>query len=479
MSRTDKHSIDTSFADKASTQSVDPGKALRRQAEEIFLKNPARSPVVHYFSMSEETRKVIRELQLHQIELEIQNQQLRQRQDELEAVRSRYFDLYDTAPIGYLTLDTKGLITEANQTAAELLGTMRDEVVNHPVTRFILRDDQDIYYLFCKKFMKVRDLPPGTRETCSEQAAAPQGCDLRMLKKGGKAFFHARLQAISYLGHESTPVYRVALTDITQHIEAEALRTKLEAKNQRIHKAESLERMAGSICHLFNKHLSTVVSDLELALEEGASKKLSREKLIAALQAAHKSVEVCELMAAYLGHNNVKQELLDLSETCSRPLPEIMAFIPSGVTLRTNFVSPGPVVHANSSQIMHILSNLIANGSDAIKIHSGKGEVKVDIKTLSVSDISSSYYFSADCVPFAETFACLEVTDTGCGMSKEEVIKIFDPFYSTKGVGKGLGLAIAKRFAKSWGGMIGVQTAVGVGSSIRVFIPLVENAVAR
>ena len=93
---------------------------------------------------------MLHELRVHQIELEMQNEELRRAQAELDAARARYFDLYDLAPVGYCTLSEQGLILEANLTAATLLGVARGALVKQPFTRFILKEDQDIYYLHRK-----------------------------------------------------------------------------------------------------------------------------------------------------------------------------------------------------------------------------------------------------------------------------------------------------------------------------------------
>ena len=479
MSSIDKHFQQATLsANTSSSKFIDPGQDLRRIAVKTLQEKTAESPVSQDGQLPREIRDVIQELQVHQIELELQNEELRRSQTELGILKDQYFDLYDLAPVGYMTVSERGLILEANLTVASLLGVVRRELIKKPVSRFILHDDQDIYYLFCNQFMEVPEPPPGTPQTRSEQADRQQGCDLRMLNGDGRAFFWAHLQATTVQDTEGMPVYRIMLSDITDRKEAEALRVKLEAKSRRIQTAEGLERMAGSIAHLFNNQLFIVIGNLELALDDGASLS-SRDKLIEALQAAHRSEEISQLMLTYLGQSNVKLDHVDISEICRQELPGIKAILPRGVTIRTSLVSPGPVVNANENQIKQILANLITNGSDAIMARSGRGEIKIVIKTLSASDISGSDIFSADLIPFAETFACLEVTDTGCGMSKEEVVKIFDPFYSTKNIGRGLGLAMAKGLLKSWGGMIGVQTAVGLGSRFRVFIPLVANAVSR
>jgi two-component system cell cycle sensor histidine kinase/response regulator CckA len=112
---------------------------LRRQAEERLRKHPPDQGD----DTPEQTADLVHELQVHQIELEMQNEELRQAQEKLEASRARYFDLYDLAPVGYFTLSEEGLILEANLTAATLLGVPRGSLAKRPIVRFLFRGDQD------------------------------------------------------------------------------------------------------------------------------------------------------------------------------------------------------------------------------------------------------------------------------------------------------------------------------------------------
>jgi len=151
------------------TKNNRPGGAagLRERAEEIFRENAARAPEEPEAQSPEENRRTLQELRVHQIELEMQNEELRRAQADLDASRSRYFDLYDLAPVGYCTLSETGLILEANLTAASLLEMPKSALIKQPLSRFIVKDDQDLYYLQRKRLVETGE---------------PRECDLRLVK---------------------------------------------------------------------------------------------------------------------------------------------------------------------------------------------------------------------------------------------------------------------------------------------------------
>ncbi|MDZ7724607.1 MAG: PAS domain S-box protein [candidate division KSB1 bacterium] len=178
---------------------------LRQKAEALARKQAARTPKDSATLSSEEIRETLHELRVHQIELEMQNEELRKAQAEIEAGRARYFDLYDLAPVGYATISEKGLILEANLTAATLLSVNRGELVKQPISRFILKEDQDIYYLHRKKLFETGE---------------PQECELRLVKPDGASFW-AHLTATATQAEDGAPVCRVVLSDITERKQAE------------------------------------------------------------------------------------------------------------------------------------------------------------------------------------------------------------------------------------------------------------------
>lgn len=155
--------------DKITLEESRQAQALRHQAEAKIAHGKKKLGEQSFSQLSsDEVKSLVQELQIHQIELEMQNSALRKTQLELNRERERYFDLYNLAPVGYLTLSAGGLILEANLTAATMLGVTRADLIMQPMTQFIYTEDQDIYYLYRKKFCKSEE---------------NQNCELRLMDK--------------------------------------------------------------------------------------------------------------------------------------------------------------------------------------------------------------------------------------------------------------------------------------------------------
>lgn len=183
---------------------------LRQQAETLL-----GASLQDYSKMSPgDARTLVHELRVHQVELEMQNQELRRIQIDLENSRDRFAWLYDLAPVGYLTLDARGVIHEANLTAARLLGLERATLLKQKLSRFVAAESQDDLYLHCRQVFATTDR---------------QSCALRMRQTGGTVFC-AQLESIAAIPEEIQPGQcLVALTDITKRKQAEELRAQLAA----------------------------------------------------------------------------------------------------------------------------------------------------------------------------------------------------------------------------------------------------------
>lgn len=203
--KADRPRNDAPSASSLRPGSVQEDQALRRRAQEIALGKAPLLPENLKGLSPEDAGLLLHELRVHQIELEMQNEELRRTRDELEASRSRYFDLYDLAPVGYFTISEQGLILEANLTSAGLLGMSRGDLVKQLLSRFIIKEDQNIYYLYRKQLLETGE---------------PQTCELRMVNKDGTVFW-ARMVATVAQDDDGAAVCRAVISDITERKQVE------------------------------------------------------------------------------------------------------------------------------------------------------------------------------------------------------------------------------------------------------------------
>ena len=198
-----------------------------------------------------DVRLAIHELQVHQIELELQNEELRKAQAELEESRSRYSDLYDFAPVGYFTFDQQGLILEVNLTGTNLLGAERSALSKKPFVLFIAPEHQDAFYLHLRQVM---------------QTGTQQSCEIRLIRKDG-TWFHAQLASIAGDdGKQNTSLCRTVVTDITERRQA----------------GESLRRAKDDLELRVQERTAELARANELLLEEIQEHKRMQEALQAA-----------------------------------------------------------------------------------------------------------------------------------------------------------------------------------------------------
>jgi two-component system, cell cycle sensor histidine kinase and response regulator CckA len=334
-------------------------------------------------------------------------------------------------------------------------------MIKQPITRFILKKDQDVYYLLRRQLFATGEL---------------QTCELQMEKKDGTPFW-ARLEATVTQGSDGVPVLRLVMSDITDHKQVEAGKVKNEVQNRQIQKTKSLGLMAGAIAHHFNNQLQVVMGGLEMAISDLPLGVKPTQSLLSAMLATRKAAEVSTLMLTYLGQTPGRHEPIDLSEACRRNLILLQTAAPKGTLINADFPASGPVIRSNADQIQHILTNLITNAWESADV-SRRG-IGLTIKTVSQSDLLAIKGFPVDWEPRDPAYACLEIADAGCGIAEENIEKIFDPFFSTKFTGRGLGLPVVLGIVRAHHGVVTVESEPGRGSIFRVFFPVSVEEVHR
>ncbi len=431
---------------------------LRKRAEER-LKELAAGQGPRPVALSGDAA-LLHDLHVHQIELEMQNEELRRVQAELEASRARYFDLYDLAPVGYLTVSETGLIAEANLTAARLFGVARAALILQPMTRFIVAEDQDAYYLHQKRLFAT---------------GAPQALDLRM-KRGDGTRLWARMEAATAQDPSGVgEACRVIVSDVSARKLVEEERLQLERELQQAQKGESLARMAGAIAHHFNNQLAVIMSNLELVSGETAG---DRKRLANATLATRKAAEVSGLLLTYLGQTSGNHEPLDLADACARFMPLLRAAAPAHVVIEPHLPVPGPTVNGNASQLQLMVTNLVTNAWEAVGHLDST--IQLTVKTVPASQIPTSHRLPAGWKPRNQAYACVEVIDPGCGIDEHEIVSIFDPFFTSKFTGRGLGLPVVLGILHAHNGGLVVNSTRGreSGSTFQLYLPLSSEQVA-
>jgi len=153
----------------------------------------------------------------------------------------------------------------------------------------------------------------------------------------------------------------------------------------------------------------------------------------------------------------------------------LRAALPASVILETDLASSGLILMANANRIQQVITNLVTNAGEAsFETHCA---VNLVLKSVSATEIPSANRFPVSFETQADAYACLEVTDRGSGITPHDIEKLFEPFFSTKFIGRGLGLSVVLGIARAHAGVVTVERSPGVGSVFRVFLPLSAAAI--
>ncbi|MFT5232599.1 MAG: two-component system cell cycle sensor histidine kinase/response regulator CckA [Candidatus Krumholzibacteriia bacterium] len=429
----------------------------RKHAERLAREKFSQSPENFESESPAEMRQTLHELLVHQIELEMQNEELRRAQLELDDARTRYFDLYDLAPVGYVTLSKKGQVLEANLTAATLLGVTRSAINRQlPITKYILSDDQDIHYFHRNQLFDT---------------GVPQEYDLRMLKNDGTVFW-VRFHTTVVEHTDNTPACRVIISDISERIRTEDALRQLEQKMQQTQKLESLGVMAGGIAHDFNNILFAILGNADLALMEMPPEAVGRGCIGMIQVAARRAAGLTDQMLAYSGKGALVIEQINLSVLVQEMAHLLEISHSKKAIVKYHFHENLFAIEGDASQLRQVVMNLITNASEAVGNEGGIITVETGLEAVTSESQANTYAHN----DFPESRCVyLRVTDTGCGMEEATRIRVFEPFFTTKFAGRGLGMAAVLGIVRAHKGAIDIQSEVNHGTTITVLLPALNE----
>jgi len=396
----------------------------------------------------EQAAALTHDLQVQQIQLELQNAELRRAQEELAEARDRYADLYDYAPIAYITTDSNGTIVAANLTAADLLGVGRSDLVGAPLSDFVARQDQD-------------DLDLHGREIFRYGVA--QRCDLTMVRADGGTF-PAQLDSVvspdpdGGFGH-----CRTVITDVTERVRTDQALAQLRHR-------ESLEVLAAGIAHDFNNLLTVVMGKHSLAtldlLESPKRLPIHLGAIGEGLASIRDLVQELLTLASPTPSHKVAIATEGLVETGTR-----LAIAGGDVECDLALAQGLWPVFGNERAVLRVVQNLVSNAGDAMPA-GGLVRITADnavVLPRQVPELQGGRYLR------------ISVADAGAGIGDENLARIFDPYFSTKARrgqrGTGLGLAICHAIVTEHGGAIIVDSKIGAGTTFHVYLPATDQPI--
>lgn len=264
----------------------------------------------------------------------------------------------------------------------------------------------------------------------------------------------------------------VFVTDVTERIRAEEERLELEKRMQEAARLESLGVLAGGIAHDFNNLLASIQGAAELALADLPAGASTRELIGLIERSAVRAAALTGQLLAYSGKGRFVLETFDLSRAVTEMSALLVSSIDKTASLRLQLHTEPLPIHADPSQVSQIVMNLVINASDALQGEEGTVDVRTFRREVSLEELDE---IEPACHAAAGEYACLEVVDDGVGMEPAVRTRMFEPFFSTKGTGRGLGLSATLGIVRGHNGILSVRSEPGSGTTILVGFPLAHE----
>ena len=263
-------------------------------------------------------------------------------------------------------------------------------------------------------------------------------------------------------------VYLATLRDFTELRRAEQERKQHEVKTHYTKNLESLENLAGGIAHDFNNILLTVIARAGLARRALDLESSAHDHLNQIEKAGLRGGELANQMLIYAGRGKSEIQKVNVSKLIKDMGHLLTASISKPAVFHFEMAKKPLLIQADPTQIQKILLTLISNASEAI---GGRhGVITLGTGLIQPNQNYSQHWYIIGELP-GDTAVYIEVRDTGCGMSQDMLPKIFDPFYTTKFIGRGLGLAALVGIVRAQGGAVAVASQLGEGTQVRAYFP--------
>ncbi|MEE9147817.1 MAG: ATP-binding protein [Candidatus Tectomicrobia bacterium] len=393
---------------------------------------------------SAEIRQVLYELQVHQIELEMQNEELRRAQLALEAARSQYVDLFEFAPIGYFLLDTHGLILEVNLTGATLLGEARSSLSHRRFAQYILPSHQALFTIYYQGVFAKQE---------------QQSCDMPMVKRDGTAFY-AQLESMAVPDEAGNLTqWRMAVLDITTRKEAEEHLRQQE-------KMAMVGQLAGGVAHDFNNILQVIIGHTEMLEQRQDLPRDIRQEHQLINQQGLRAAQLVRQLLDFSLHSVSQQQALECAAFLRTCVDQLQRTIPENIRVLLDRHPETYWIMADTVQLQQVIFNLVTNARDAMP-HGG--EVSLSLYQRQFTEEARP---PRPDMPLG-AWLVVQVSDTGTGIAEDILPHLYEPFFTTKpeGLGTGLGLSQVYGIVRQHQGYIDIHSEVGRGTVVCLYFP--------
>lgn len=383
----------------------------------------------------------------------------RRAEQALQQERQLLRTLIDTLPDAIYVKDRKGRFLTINEADRVLLGlSSSEDAVGKTVYDLFPKETADRFNVVDQEVLSTGQ-PILNREEPYD------------LLQGGNGWFLT--SKIPLRNRAGEVIGLVGMSrDITKDKAAAEERQRFEQKLQETQKLESLGVLAGGIAHDFNNLLTGILGHASLAKLEFPGNPILFEYLDQIEKSSQRAAELCRQMLAYAGKGRFVVQNIDVTVLVEEITHLLQLSISKKAVMRFQLARGLPPVSADATQIRQILMNLVINASDAIGDRSGVISIVSGMMRADEAYLRSTY-LSPD-LP-AGDYVFIEVSDTGCGMSKETMTRIFDPFFTTKFTGRGLGLAAVLGIVRAHKGALKVYSEEGRGSTFKLLLPCAEG----
>ncbi|MFW5690399.1 MAG: PAS domain S-box protein [Planctomycetota bacterium] len=387
-------------------------------------------------------------LQTHCVLRDITAQQ--QAEEALRSTNEVFMSLFNSSPLAIFSTDIEGRIVLWNPTAERLLGWSADEAINQPAP--MVPDGMDEFFRDW-----IRAVFAGGSFISRELDVVTAGGEILPVSLSMAPIRSAEGTVIGAMG---------MLQDLSDRKRAEQSRDRLEERLHEVRRMETLGLLAGGIAHDYNNLLMTIIGNVDLAMLEAIPETHLAEDLEEIRRAALKASDLTSQLLAYAGKGALLMAKLDLADLVRKVRPRLTGCL-GGCELSLDIPDRPMEIRGDFNQLQRVLENLVTNAAEALGGDGADVTVKAAERIISAGELAEASGATMD----AGVGIVLEVIDEGPGMSESTLAKVFDPFFSTRFTGRGMGLPAVLGVMRAHSGRIGIDSELGRGTRVSLYFP--------